>query len=133
METQLVYDLGAEGKQLNLRVKERIVTDSNLQFKFTGLLNTVTGRFGYLASLRKFLGSHPGTASSSWADQQLSKRQPRLGAGVYYVSDTEDVLLALSARKYVDLGRNTWLLCKLHASFDTRTRKVRGLAVVLVH
>lgn len=127
-----MYDLGGEeGKQLNLRLKERIVTDSNLQFKFTGLLNTVTGRFGYLASLRKFLGSPPGSASLSWADQQLSKRQPRLGAGIYYVSDTEDVLVALSARKYFDLGSNAWLLCKLHASFDTRTRKVRDLASLL--
>jgi hypothetical protein len=120
-----VYDLGGEGKQLGLRVKERIVTDYNLQLKVTGLLNTVTGHFGYFASLRKFFGSHPGTSSTSWSDQQLAKRQPRLGAGIYYVSDTEDVLLALSARKYFDLGSDMWLLCKVHASFDTRTQRVR--------
>eukprot|EP00884_Botryococcus_braunii_P020846 jgi/Botrbrau1/7445/Bobra.0083s0017.2 len=126
METQLVYDLGGEGKQLGLRIRERIVTDSNLQLKVTGLLNTVTGHFGYFASLRKFFGSQPGIASTSWADQQLAKRQARLGAGIYYVSDTEDVLLALSARKYFDLGSDVWLLCKLHASFDTRTQRVEG-------
>jgi hypothetical protein len=132
METQLVYDLHDGGKQLGVRVKERIVTDNNLQLKLTGFLNTVTGQLSFVGSLRKFFLSQPGSRSTSWADQQLAKRQTRIGAGVHYRSASGNAVLGLSGRKYFSMGSDTWMLFKVQAMYDTQTQKVEAPTFVSI-
>lgn len=43
METQLYY--GLKDKQLSFRLRESVTADPDVEVRFKGLLNTVTGQF----------------------------------------------------------------------------------------
>jgi len=118
METSLHYDLSQ--KQLSFLTKERVTAEHDLQLRFRGLLNTVTGVLQYQGSLNKFF--YRGQQVKGEATQPL-----RLGAGVAISSATNDKpFINLAAKKKIGLldGPDTVLTAKAGLEFDPSTSKV---------
>lgn len=55
METALHFD--PDAKQLSFLLKEAVTTDPDVQLRFRGRLNTVSGSFEYHATAQKFFTS----------------------------------------------------------------------------
>lgn len=125
METQLVYD--NKGKNLGLAFKETFNTDNNLILKIRGVLNTHSSHVDYRGSLQKFFFSKPFRKGSA-ALQTLEKKRVKFGAGLAYVSGTDDILVGLTAKKLFKLGTSeSWLGVKATADYNTMSQEV-GIA-----
>jgi hypothetical protein len=65
----------------------------------TGVLNTVSGGFEFCASLRKLLAARPRGRHGAWgAEARKDRGRACLGAGVSYLSGSDDVLCGLVRR-----------------------------------
>ncbi len=65
----------------------------------TGVLNTVSGGFEFCASLRKLLAARPRGRPGAWgAEARKDRGRACLGAGVSYLSGSDDVLCGLVRR-----------------------------------
>jgi hypothetical protein len=129
METQLSYD--NKGKHLDLFFKERFVTDSNVQLKVAGSINTKTGAVDYQGTLRKFVGARPRFTSSTAAVYNQEKQKVRFGAGITYSSKADQYLLGLTARKQWQIGdTETWLKVSQDAYYNPQVQQPHGVSRV---
>jgi hypothetical protein len=120
MDTRFHYDLAQ--KQLCFALKECVTTEPDIQLRFKGLLNTVTGGFQYRATLKKYVST--GTLLKGEGTTPL-----RIGGGVAISSDSKDepFLTATCTKKIALLdGPDTLLHAKASVDYELRTQKVRG-------
>ncbi|KAK9830477.1 hypothetical protein WJX72_011951 [[Myrmecia] bisecta] len=125
METQLTFD--NQRRSLGLFFKEKFVTDSNLMLKVKGVIDTKTGQIDYAGSLRKFFYSKtPPTPGQRIV--VADRKRVKVGAGLSYISGTEDVLCGLTVKKQFQLGEGeNWATFKAQADYNTQTQKMVGL------
>mmetsp|Transcript_3126 Transcript_3126/g.7169 ORF Transcript_3126/g.7169 Transcript_3126/m.7169 type:complete len:190 (-) Transcript_3126:12-581(-) len=121
MDTSFHYDLAE--KNLNFKLRERLVARPGIELKGKGLFNTVTGNLSYAGTLRGVLKTRPEVkdeGSLPW----------KLGGGVHVASSADQPGLPVpqlhaSVKKVVSLldGPRTVLSSKAWVNVDPKAQK----------
>ncbi|GMH42750.1 hypothetical protein BSKO_10669 [Bryopsis sp. KO-2023] len=134
METSLRY--GSNDRQLSVALREKIVAN-DVQFKFNGLLNTVTGQWQHRLALHRFFLPNEGSRALA---RKCSKRfQHRASFLTILESDPgpkADIFrvgLHGRGRCELDSTGDVWLKAEINSMYEPRSQQFKHLGVAQVN